>query len=278
MSAVLLAPGISSRVAEGLLVAQPIRIIHENHRSKVAEVELRGERFARKVYRARSPFLAPFLPCPARRTWNLLLRGAEKGLPFPAPIAFVGRPLSLSRRRGAVVITRWFNGDHLHLTHARERVRLADPLERREFAAAIADAQVALYSAGVRTTDLAPQNLLVGRIDGAWRACLVDLDDVELDAAVDAAAIIENLAQLGHLPETITPRERLLGLQLFLERGGALLLEEWIAEHSENELRRTIAERITEFSSAKKERLRTRGADDHAHSGFGLDADGNPIR
>ena len=278
MSAVQLAPGVSARVAEGILVAQPVRIIHENRRSTVAEIEWQGERYARKVYRARSRLLAPFLPCPARRSWELLTAGVTRELPFPDPIALIGRPRSLSGRRGPVVITRWFDGDHLHLTHARERERLENPAESRAFADAIARALVSLYSAGLETSDLAPQNLLVGRIEGSWRACLVDLDDVALDKAIEPDAIIENLAQLGHLPSTISPRARRRGLDRFLDLGGRALLEGWLGENSERELVATIAQRIAEFATAKGERLRARGADEHEHSGFGLDAAGNPIR
>ena len=266
-------PAIDRRLVGQILTADPVRVIHRNRRSTVAEVSVGGSTFARKTYRPRVAVLDRWGPSPARRTWRLLLEGHDRGLPLPEPIAFA------PARRGhrAVVVTRWFAGDHLHKTHARERERLRDPAERARFASAVVDALVALFGAGMRTRDLAPQNLLVGRRGDGWGACLVDLDDVRLAGPPRPATIIESLAQLGHLPATVTARERLLGLRLFLERGGRELLAGWIDEHSERALRDEIAARVDALAAAKHERLLARDAAHHAYSGFGLDSDGNPM-
>jgi len=267
------APGVDAPLLRRILVAEPVREIHRNRRSAVTEVRVDDRSYARKEYQRRSP-LDRLLPSPARRSWRLLLRGAHEGLPLPEPIG-----LALPRDGGrGVLVTRWFPGDHLHLTHARHRERLRDPIEARRFAEAVAVSLVKLWRRGLRTRDLAPQNLLVGRVDGTWRACLVDLDDVRLATSPSPTAILRGLSQLGHLPTTITPRQRLLGLHCFLEAGGTELLAPWLEGRGALGLRRELHERIRRLSEEKGARLRALGADQHPHAGFGLDASGDPVR
>ena len=268
------APSCSRSLATHLVTATPKRVIHENRRSTVAEIVVDGEHFARKTYRPRLPLPRPF-PSPARHTWKLLLRGQAEGLPFPEPVAFADAKWG----GRATVITRWFSGDHLHLTHARARAELTDSAAQRDFAKAIGEGLVTLFRAGLRTSDLAPQNLLVaGGAGSPWRVCLVDLDDAQLGRTVRGEQIIESLAQLGHLPATISARERLLGLHCFLQAGGEELLADWLEKNSVVALRETLAERIGALTVAKQKRLEARGAADHPYAGFGLDAEGNPVR
>ena len=270
----IVAPAGSRSLATHLVTATPTRVIHRNRRSTVAEIVVDGEHFARKTYRTRLPLPPPF-PSPARHTWKLLMRGREEGLPFPEPIAFADAKWG----GRATVITRWFPGDHLHLTHARHREELREPAARRAFATAVGEGLVTLFRAGLRTRDLAPQNLLVaGGAGEPWRVCLVDLDDAQLGGSVRPERIIECLAQLGHLPATISAGERLLGLQCFLDAGGEEFLAEWIEKNGRAALRQTLVERIDLLTDAKQKRLEARGAADHPYAGFGLDAEGNPVR
>ncbi len=265
-----LAPGTDPELVHRLLAAPAIRVVHRNRRGAVVEIQDGDARFARKHYHGHwLPPLAILRRSPALRAWQILLRGDDRGLPLPDPVC-LGRSVS-----GSVLITRWFEGDHLHKVHARHRSRFAaNRAELDRFLGAIADAVVALIRGGLETRDLAPQNLLVGEIPQGWRAVLVDLDDARLVDRVPAGRIIESLAQLGHLPPTISARERIRLFDLFIERGGSTLLEG--TGITRIELRRDLAGRIANLTRRKEERLRARGATDHPFAGWGLDRDGQP--
>jgi hypothetical protein len=260
-----LAPGVDPELARRLVDAAPAAWIHRNRRGGVAEIRLGDERFARKHYRAR--WLAALSP--ARRAFRILLLG--DGLPLPVPVCLA------TGRGGAVLVTRWFEGDHLHLVHALERPRLAaEPARLEGFLAGIADAVVALLAGGIATRDLAPQNILVGERPEGFRACLVDLDDARRIGRVPPARVVSNLAQLGHLPPTVPARHRMQFLELFLERGGAALLGRHAADR--RELRDELARRIGALDRRKEIRLRAGGAIDHPFAGWGLDRAGKPER
>lgn len=274
------APGVDLGLARRILAAPAAAVIHENRRGEVAEVEVDGERFARKRYRGGGALRGTLRRLAARRTWRVLLAARGHGLPLPEPICLDEDP------RGAAIVTRWFPGDHIHLVHAGARERFAaDRALLDAFLGTIADAVVALLGGGsagpargaaISTGDLAPHNLLIGEGAAGWRACLVDLDDARLVPRVPPERIIDNLMQLGHLPPTVPLRHRLRLLDLFLERGGAALLGARASDP--RALRRELAAKIERRDRRKKERHRHGGAEKHPFPGWGLDREGKPIR
>lgn len=274
------APGVDPALARAILAAPAESVIHANRRGEVADVRIGGERFARKRYRGGWPARGILRRLAARRTWTVLLAGTARGLPLPDPICLD------EDARGAAIVTRWFEGDHIHLVHAGARERFAaDRGARDAFLTAIADAVVALLGgrassrgarAAVSTADLAPHNLLIGEGPAGWRACLVDLDDARLVDRVPQERIIDNLMQLGHLPPTVPVRDRLRLLALFLERGGAALLGERGADP--RALRRLLAAKIAKRDRRKTERHRAGEQSGHPFPGWGLDREGRPIR
>lgn len=264
--------GVDGALVEAVLAAPALRTMHENRRGSVVEVAVGPDRFARKEYRP--PRLARFRSSPARRSWRTLLEGSERALPLPAPVCLVEQ-----RDGTTTLVTRWCDGDHIHLVHAGERAgRLAAPAERRRFAAAIAGTVATLLEAGVRTADLAPQNILVHHDGDRWTAVLVDLDDVRFVDRVPPSHVLENLAQLGHLPPTVPATDRLRGLRSFLECGGRAVLAAWLARHGERALVRELGRRIARLEREKRDRLERKGAADHPYAGWGLREDGSPVR
>ena len=264
-----LAPGISPELAQAILEAPVLREIHGNRRGVVVEVTVDGDRYARKHYRARG-LLRSRAIAPARRSWELISR---RQLPLPEAVCF-----TTEGPDAAVLVTRWFDGDQIHLAHAAARDELRDLGALEEFLRSIADTLVELWNAGLSTTDLAPQNVLVGRSAAGWRAILVDLDDVRIVDRISTAQVRENLAQLGHLPPSISSTTRLRFWRYFLAAGGGALLQ---GNRGTLEPRRRLAEiadRITRLAREKSHRLNARGLLEHRFSGWGLDAEGRPLR
>ena len=181
-------------------------------------------------------------------------------------------------RTGQQVDKTFKSGDQIHLAHAAARDELRDLVALEEFLRSIADTLVELWNAGLSTTDLAPQNVLVGRSAAGWRAILVDLDDVRIVDRISTAQVRENLAQLGHLPPSISSTTRLRFWRYFLAAGGGALLQ---GNRGTLEPRRRLAEiadRITRLAREKTHRLNARGLLEHRFSGWGLDAEGRPLR
>ena len=264
-----LAPGISPELARAILEAPVLREIHGNRRGVVVEVAVDGEHYARKHYRARG-LLRFRAITPARRSWELLSR---RQLPLPEAVCF-----TTDGPDAAVLVTRWFDGDHIHLAHAAAQDQLRDLISLDEFLRSIADSLVQLLKAGFATSDLAPQNVLVRRNATGWQAILVDLDDVRLVDRISPAQVIENLAQLGHLPPSISSTTRLRFWRYFLAAGGESFLRGNRGKFEPRRPLEEITERIDRLAREKSIRLKAKGLLEHRYSGWGLDADGRPLR
>ncbi|MFQ5653814.1 MAG: lipopolysaccharide kinase InaA family protein [Planctomycetota bacterium] len=273
-------PHLPAELARRILAAPPSATVHSNRRSLVERVEVEGARYARKRYRS-TPIRALLGlaggRARARRSFLLAAEGERRGLPLLRPVCLLAH-----RRRGipgeSILVTRWFEGEHLHLFHASRRCTSLAPWRARvEFLGRLARFLLDLHRGGVLALDLAPQNVLAREAEGGgWELSLADLDDARLAGAVAPEQIADNLAQLGHLPATVPARERRRFFGIYLEEGGRELLGPLLERDGERALLREIEERIDRLHRAKLRRMRARHGDPHRYAGWGLDAEGRP--
>ncbi|HIA27230.1 MAG TPA: hypothetical protein EYN79_03790 [Planctomycetes bacterium] len=270
------APGIDLSLARQVLATPATETIKENRRGRVDRVEIDGEFFARKHYPLRGarrwlPFLSP--SSRARRSWQAARAGSKLGLPLPEPICL------FEGRKETVLVSRWFDGEQFHIWHAR-RIQQGDIEFNSEvelfrwLGRSIAE----VFTGGFRCSDMAPQNLvLAGHPEGPWSFALVDLDDATVDRCPSPQEIEVSLAQLAHLPPTVSSTCLKRALDSFLAAGGSQLLALPEGKAALRNLEQRIANEVSRLQQAKESRMHAKEQEPHRFSGWGLDRSGFPI-
>lgn len=271
---IVLGSKISFELAKNLLEAPAAWIIAEGRRGRLERIDWQGKHFARKIYRVTSP--APFHPLlklvprllrwsRARRSWQSMQRGLNYGLPLPEPIALH------EKNDEAVLISSWISGEPLHHWHARSLQSHWKPLDEFRFARWFGSELSRVLTGGLTTRDLAPHNVLVdGPPEGPWKLGIVDLDDSRVGSAPGRQRVVHSLAQVGHLPPTISRTLKWRAIDSFLQEGGRKLVGD--RRKAIEEISTNIS-RLDQLKAEKLLRLGLTGPLD----GWGLDEEGLPV-
>lgn len=269
------APGVDPSLARKILDAPATETVKENRRGRVVRVEIDGESYARKHYPLRGarrwlPFVSP--SARARRSWRAAEIASKLPLPLPEPICL------LEGKKEAILVCRWFDGEPLHIWHARHLAEgNLDSRSEKALFVWLGQSMAEIFAAGFRSCDMAPQNLvLTGDPGGPWSLALVDLDDAFIDRSPTAREIEVSLAQLAHLPPTVSSTCLKRALDSFLEAGGSRLLSTSGGSTARRKLERRISGQVLRLKRAKDGRMQIKEKDPHRFSGWGLDRSGFP--
>lgn len=271
---VRLGEGCSPALAQELLQVPALSVIASGRRGRLERIEWQGTLFARKVYLPTSATtiraLARRLPRRWRwarphRSWQAMQMGVPLNLPLPRPLV-----LDTNRSR-AVLISSWVAGEPIHHWFARVSQTDWRPHDQFRFARWIGARLQQVMALGFSSRDLAPHNVLVsGDASGPWQLCIVDLDDALVGPVASRRQLSHSLAQVGHLPPTISPTLLMRSMHAFLDEQGNTMLGEHRTAIA------NISARILQFQRIKRERQRKRGIFDPL-AGWGLGQDGLPV-
>ena len=286
---------VSLEQGRKLLESPAIRIVSEGRRGRLEHIEVDGVAYARKVYKITKKSLhgtaVKLLPAfmrwgRVRRSWNAMLKGAESGLPIPRPF------VRSENRESACLVSSWVPGEPLHHWHARHLHEDSGVEWQILFSRWLGQQLFHLFHKGFRTRDLAPNNVMIsGDRNGPWSLNIVDLDEARVgmcpkgESGVDQ--VMHSLAQIGHLPPTVSPRIRWRCLISFLEAGGTTWADEsgeysasstdfMSRRNSRKQLLRNAQQRPHRFDHPKEEGLLRQGRTAR-YAGWGLDDEGLPV-
>ncbi len=271
---VRLGEGCSPAHARELLQIPAHSVIASGRRGRLERIEWQGTRFARKVYLATSAapirVLASRLPRRWRwarplRSWRAMQLGVPLDLPLPRPLV-----LDTNRSR-AVLISSWISGEPIHHWVARSSQSDWQPRDQFRFARWIGTRLQQVMALGFSTRDLAPHNVLVsGNLEGPWQLGIVDLDDALVGPTPSRRQLSHSLAQVGHLPPTISSTLLMRAMHAFLDEQGNTMLGEHRTAIAD------IAARIQHLQRIKRQRQANSGIVDPL-AGWGLGEDGLPV-
>ncbi|MEE2856304.1 MAG: phosphotransferase [Planctomycetota bacterium] len=269
-----LGEGCSPHLAQELLQLPALSVIASGRRGRLERIEWQGTPYARKVYLPTSAtpirVLARRLPRRWRwarphRSWQAMLLGVPLDLPLPRPLV-----LDTNRSR-AVLISSWVAGEPIHHWFARSSQSDWPPRDQFRFARWIGARLQQVTALGFSSRDLAPHNVLVsGDPEGPWQLGIVDLDDAVVGPAPSRRQLSHSLAQVGHLPPTISSTLLMRAMHAFLDEQE----NEMLGEHRNSIA--DIAARIHQLQRIKRERQARSGTFDPL-AGWGLGEDGLPV-
>jgi len=264
----------SAQLGQALLEVPAQSIIASGRRGRLEKIEWDGVHFARKVYHPTSPrrlqWLTRRMPRRLRwdrafRSWQVMARGLEMGLPLPSPLILD------TSGRDAVLVSSWMEGEPVHHWYARSDIGGWELADRHRFARWFGTRLHEVLSTGFTTGDLAPHNVLVsGSPGGPWNFGIVDLDDAQIRPSPSRERIIEMLGQVGHLPPTISSMMRCRALAAFFEEDEGHIVGDRQQTFTE------ISARVEEHDLRKHRRMTHRGRVDPM-AGWGLGDDGLPV-
>ncbi|MGE4633083.1 MAG: phosphotransferase [Planctomycetota bacterium] len=271
---ILLGEGISIEVARNLMETPAEWIIAEGRRGRLERIGWQGQTYARKIYSATSPpSFHPFVQLlpgvfrwrRARRSWRSMQLGKRKGVPLPVPVALE------EQADRAILISSWIRGEPLHHWHARALQHNWKPADEFRFARWIGKELQRALAGGLATRDLSPYNVLVdGPPEGPWSFGIVDLDDSSIGSPPRRLQTLHSLAQIGHLPPTISRTLKWRAIDAFLEAGGSELVGD------RRKAIEDLSENIKQLDQSKTKRQFQKGMTG-ALAGWGLDEKGLPL-
>ncbi|MDE0961312.1 MAG: hypothetical protein OSB09_11095, partial [Planctomycetota bacterium] len=201
----------------------------------------------------------------AFRSWRAMEAGSRIGLPVPTPWVLD------TSAEAAVLISSWMPGAPIHHWAARRSHDGWLPRDQFRFCHWIGSTLQQVLSQGFDSGDLAPHNVLVnGPAQGPWELGIVDLDDATVGPIPSRQKLITALAQVGHLPPTISATMKMRAIDQFLEDAGDELLgtrAEAIAD---------ISTLVKKMALSKKQKMTAEGRTEPL-AGWGLGSDGLPV-
>lgn len=274
----LLGTECDSQLARQLLDVAEDSIVASGRRGRLESIEWQGCRYARKVYLPTGPaslrgiarkfslgLLRHWRWRRAFRSWRAMEAGVPIGLPLPIPWVLD------TTGEEAVLISSWTPGEPIHHWVARCSHHGWRPSDQFRFCRWIGSRLLQVLSQGFDTRDLAPHNVLVsGPAEGPWELGIVDLDDATVGRVPSRHKLITALAQVGHLPPTISASMRMRAIDQVLTEDGDELLGPRRKAISD------ISNAVTRMALSKKRKMIAEGRNE-PFAGWGLGADGLPL-
>ncbi len=271
---VLLGAECDSQLARQLLDVAEDSIVASGRRGRLEAIEWQGCRYARKVYLPTGPtslrrisrgMLRRWRWQRAFRSWRAMEAGLRRGIPLPIPWVLD------TTGEEAVLISSWTPGEPIHHWVARCSHHGWLPQDQFRFCRWIGSRLQQVLSQGFDTRDLAPHNVLVsGPAQGPWELGIVDLDDATVGRVPSRHKLITALAQVGHLPPTISASMRMRAIDQFLDEAGDALLGPRRKAISD------ISNAVKSMALSKKQKMIAEGRSESL-AGWGLGADGLPV-